>query len=102
MSKHPSSPVNSSPTSQNTNSTLPDTVNSDAAESATSDGDPTTRGDGPLPEEVTGRASYTGEDLVSLMANDTADHITDGFRAGNGDDPETDVDVDDDEQIDLT
>jgi hypothetical protein len=39
----------------------------------------------PLPEEVTGRASGTDEDLVALMGSDSADHLADGFRGGSGD-----------------
>jgi hypothetical protein len=31
----------------------------------------------PLPEEWTGRASATGEDLTALFDNDTAGHFTD-------------------------
>ena len=51
-------------------------------------------GDGPLSEELPGRAGQTNEDLTSLMANRTQEHLEDGFRAGNGDDPETDSDED--------
>jgi hypothetical protein len=40
----------------------------------------------PLPEELTGRASGTDEDVVALFAEDTADHFADGFRGGSGDD----------------
>ena len=35
------------------------------------------------PEEVTGRASGTDDDLVSLFSNDSGEHIDDGFRGGS-------------------
>jgi hypothetical protein len=41
----------------------------------------------PLPEEITGRASGTDDDLVSLFKNQSTDHIADGFRGGSGDIP---------------
>lgn len=87
-----------SPNSLNTNPTSPRHT-SDVGDA---DGflDPVAKGDGPLPEELTGRASATGEDLVALMANGSAEHLTDGFRGGNGDDPETDA-VNDDDADDL-
>ena len=75
-----------------TNATSPDSINSDVGETGATD-DPVAKGDGPLPEELTGRASSTGEDLYSLFANGSPDHITDGFRGGNGDDPETDIET---------
>jgi hypothetical protein len=58
----------------------------------------------PLPEELTGRASGTREDLTALFANDAADHFADGFRGGSNSDPgsglskgvDTDPDADDD------
>lgn len=78
--------------SLNANATAPDSINSDVGESGTH-GERKSKGDGPLPEEVTGRASSGGEDLVSLFANGTPDHLTDGFRGGNGDDPETDIET---------
>jgi hypothetical protein len=59
--------------------------------------DPVNKGDGPLPEELTGRAAGTGEDLTSLFANGSDEHLADGFRAGNGDDPETEIDTKDDQ-----
>jgi hypothetical protein len=47
---------------------------------------PRLEGGTPLPEELTGRASATGEDLTALFDNDTAGHFADGFRGGsNGD-----------------
>ncbi len=48
----------------------------------------------PLPEELTGRASKTGEDLTALFGNETPEHLADGFRGASGDDPD-DVDVED-------
>jgi hypothetical protein len=102
MSKHRGNtpPANSRPDSLTTNATLADSTESDAGANQAME-DPKAKGDGPLPEEVTGRASATQEDLVTLMANDSGEHITDGFRAGNGDDPESDVDTDDDADDDL-
>lgn len=63
--------------------------------------DPDSRGDQPQPRELTGRASGTGEDLLSLFANGSDEHLCDGFRSGSGDDPESDVErTDDIPQID--
>ncbi len=39
----------------------------------------------PLPEELTGRASGTDDDLVALFDNASRDHLTDGFRGGSDD-----------------
>ena len=39
----------------------------------------------PLPEEVTGKASSTDEDLVTLFDDDDGGHIADGFRGGSED-----------------
>ena len=84
----------------NTNPTLPDSINSDIGSTGASE-EPLSKGDRPLPEELTGRASGTEEDLTSLFSNDSAEHLTDGFRSGNGDDPEADVERSDDgSQID--
>jgi hypothetical protein len=44
----------------------------------------------PLPEELTGRASGTGEDLTTLFENDAPDHMADGFRGGSNSDHEAD------------
>jgi hypothetical protein len=59
-----------------------------------------------LPEELTGRASGTGEDLVELFENDAADHFADGFRGGSNSDPGSDiakdVDTDPDAGDDVT
>lgn len=51
----------------------------------------------PLPEEITGRASGTDEDLVALFDNGTDKHMTDGFRGGSEDEPPVDdAEFDDD------
>lgn len=84
----------------NANPTVPDSMNSDIGATG-GPGDPVNKGDRPLPQELTGRAAGTGEDLLSLFANSSDEHLTDGFRAGNGDDPDTDVErTDDQAQID--
>ena len=63
--------------------------------------DPDARGDEGQIRELTGRATGTGEDLTSLFANGSDEHLRDGFRSGNGDDPESDVErADDLPQID--
>ncbi len=36
-----------------------------------------------MPEELTGRASKTDEDLTTLFQNRGADHIEDGFKGGS-------------------
>jgi hypothetical protein len=41
----------------------------------------------PLPEEVTGKASATDDDLVSLFNDKEGGHIADGFRGGSEDEP---------------
>lgn len=41
----------------------------------------------PLPEELTGRASGTGDYLTALFDDETAAHLADGFRGGSGDEP---------------
>lgn len=47
---------------------------------------PELEGGPPMPEEITGRASKTDEDLTTLFANDGADHMEDGFKGrSNGD-----------------
>jgi hypothetical protein len=38
----------------------------------------------PLPDELTGRASKTNDDLTTLFDNGTEEHIADGFRGGSG------------------
>jgi len=47
----------------------------------------------PLPEELTGRASSTDEDLVALFDNKSDQHMADGFRGGSEDEPPVDDDV---------
>jgi hypothetical protein len=39
----------------------------------------------PLPEEVTGKASGTNDDLVALFREDDGEHMADGFRGGSDD-----------------
>lgn len=46
---------------------------------------PSLEGRVPLPEEITGRASATGEDLVELFEDETGAHLADGFRGGSED-----------------
>jgi hypothetical protein len=41
----------------------------------------------PLPEELTGKASATDDDLVSLFEDHEGAHIADGFRGGSEDEP---------------
>lgn len=52
---------------------------------------PRLEGGTPLPEELTGRASATGEDLPTLFDNEAADHLADGFRGGSNSDPGSDI-----------
>ena len=42
----------------------------------------------PAPEELTGRAAKTEEDLASLFGNEGEDHLKDGFKGGSGDEEE--------------
>ena len=42
----------------------------------------------PLPEEITGKASGTDDDLVALFGDEDGDHIADGFRGGSEDEPD--------------
>ena len=46
---------------------------------------PALEGREPLPEEITGRASGTRDDLVSLFDSTDRDHLADGFRGGSED-----------------
>lgn len=39
-----------------------------------------------VPEELTGRATRTGDDLTTLFGNGAADHLADGFSGGSDDD----------------
>lgn len=54
---------------------------------------PELEGRTPLPEELTGRASGTDEDLVALMGNTTGAHLADGFRGGSDDEGIADSDA---------
>jgi hypothetical protein len=47
--------------------------------------------DKPLPEELTGKASGTSDDLTALFKGDNAEHFADGFHGGSNDDPATDI-----------
>jgi|CXWL01.1.fsa_nt_gi hypothetical protein len=47
---------------------------------------PALEGREPLPEEITGRASGTRDDLVTLFDSTDRDHLADGFRGGSEDD----------------
>lgn len=42
--------------------------------------------DRPLPDELTGRAGKTADDLETLFDNESEEHLTDGFKGGSGDD----------------
>jgi hypothetical protein len=53
---------------------------------------PALEGRTPLPEELTGRASGTDDDLVALFDNASGDHLADGFRGGSEDEEQTDGD----------
>ncbi len=55
---------------------------------------PTLQGDDPVPEELTGRASRTDEDLTALFGNSSAQHLADGFRGGSEDELPVDELVD--------
>jgi hypothetical protein len=48
---------------------------------------PELEGREPLPAELTGRASGTDDDLVSLFDNSSGEHLADGFRGGSQDVP---------------
>ncbi len=52
---------------------------------------PELEGGTPPPEELTGRASGTSEDLTALFENDSADHLADGFRGGSGGDQDVEI-----------
>lgn len=41
----------------------------------------------PLPEELTGKASSTDDDLVALFEDKEGAHMADGFRGGSEDEP---------------
>ena len=50
----------------------------------------------PSTEELTGRASKTGDSLAALFENDSAEHFADGFRGGSDDDKDVSPRKDDD------
>lgn len=62
---------------------------------------PSLEGRTPLPEEITGRASATNEDLVELFVNESDAHLEDGFRGGSEDETRDDVDGPDDPRAAL-
>jgi hypothetical protein len=51
---------------------------------------PELEGRTPLPEEVTGRASGTDDDLVVLFNEKNSEQLADGFRGGSDDEPPAD------------
>lgn len=55
---------------------------------------PALEGREPLPEELTGLASGSSDDLTTLFGDATPAHITDGFRGGSDDDVGSDIDDD--------
>jgi hypothetical protein len=57
---------------------------------------PELEGGTPLPEELTGRASGTADNLTALFGNDAADHFADGFRGGSNSDRDSDIPKDTD------
>ncbi len=75
-------PAQAAPVTQEDNVGLPHPV-SDTDRPAT----PELEGGIPLPEELTGRASGTDEDLTALFNNDSEAHMADGFRGGSEDEP---------------
>ena len=48
-------------------------------------GTPALEGRVPLPEELTGKASGTDQDLASLFDDANGEHLADGFRSGSED-----------------
>ena len=51
---------------------------------------PELEGRTPLPEELTGRASGTDDDLVKLFDEKNSEQLADGFRGGSEDEPPLD------------
>lgn len=49
---------------------------------------PSLEGREPLPAEITGRASGTSDDLLSLFSDRSDEHLKDGFRGGSQDEPD--------------
>jgi hypothetical protein len=81
--------VQPAPVRQDTDVGLPHPV-SDTDRPAT----PELEGGIPLPEELTGRASGTDEDLTALFNNESEAHLADGFRGGSEDEPVADSQAD--------
>ena len=52
---------------------------------------PELEGETPLPQELTGRASGTSEDLVALFDDRSAEHLADGFRGGSDGDQDVEI-----------
>ena len=50
---------------------------------------PELEGRAPLPEELTGKASGTDEDLVTLFDDKQGEHMADGFHGGSEDEERT-------------
>jgi hypothetical protein len=46
-----------------------------------------------VPDELTGRASKTEDDLESLFGNETVEHLDDGFKGGSGDEPGLEAEI---------
>ena len=57
---------------------------------------PELEGGTPLPEELTGRATGTNEDVTALFASEDAAHLADGFRGGSDDDSGSDLSKEED------
>jgi hypothetical protein len=52
------------------------------------------------PEEITGRAARTTEDLAVLFGNQSDEHLADGFRGGSADDQSVEPPDDDMPELD--
>lgn len=50
---------------------------------------PALEGRTPMSPEITGRAAGTDDDLVSLFANGSSEHLADGFHGGSDDEHAT-------------
>jgi len=57
---------------------------------------PELEGGTPLPEEITGRATGTNEDVTALFASNDPAHLADGFRGSSDDDRGSDISKDED------